>query len=81
MLTTPDTFTAVVALSEIVMKGISDRVQADKTHNQPMIPCSVRMLCATARRQFLDDSPIFPRGSFIGSLERSLFSTKCGPGD
>jgi len=34
MLVAPDTFAAVLAVSGIVMKGISDRVQADKTHNQ-----------------------------------------------
>ena len=34
MLVAPDTFAAAVAVSGIVMKGISNRVQADKTHSQ-----------------------------------------------
>src|SRR5664279_1335476 len=40
-----------------------------------MIPCSVRMLRATAHRHFLDDAPTFGGGSFIGSLvNRSVHS-------
>lgn len=79
MLVALDTFAAAVAVSRIVMKGLSDRVQADI--NAPLLrPDALCDSAQTIPRRF-SNICLWVFYWLTGESKRSLFSTECGLGD